>query len=148
MTEDNYILPLQGYHTRYVPVVTGDVVLPFGKGFVGSLDKIMSDNEKKMSKNYLFLTKLINFVKFVSNDDFWGAQIVQINLVAKGNEVDPYVEIVPRVGDQVIMLGDLEGYDTKLDKMMSFYRNAVEYEGWQKYSYINLEYENQIVCTQ
>ena len=34
----------------------------------------------------------------------------------------------------------------KLDKLMSFYRKAVLYEGWDRYRYVNLKYKDQIVC--
>ena len=34
----------------------------------------------------------------------------------------------------------------QLDKLMSFYRKAVLYEGWDRYRYVNLKYKDQIVC--
>ena len=61
-------------------------------------------------------------------------------------EDEPQVEIVPRAGDQVIALGGIDAYEQKLDKLMSFYRKAVLYEGWDRYRYVNLKYKDQIVC--
>jgi len=49
-------------------------------------------------------------------------------------------------GDQVIALGGIDAYEQKLDKLMSFYRKAVLYEGWDRYRYVNLKYKDQIVC--
>lgn len=156
VTEDNYILPLQKYHVTYVPVVTGYINAPFGRDFVGSLDDLAANGEKKVDKNYIFLHKLINFVKFASNDDFWNAFIVQINVLgvpgnggsngADGGYDEPRVEIIPRVGDYVVRLGELDGYEAKLSKLMSFYNKGLAYDGWESCSYINLEYQNQVVC--
>jgi cell division protein FtsQ len=45
------------------------------------------------------------------------------------------------------MLGELDGYRAKLDKLQRFYLRGLSYEGWDTYRYINLKYKNQIVCT-
>lgn len=128
--------------------MTGRFELPFPRDYVGPLDSLAGSSEKKVGKNYLFLAKLINFVKFVGYDDFWNAFIVQIrvNGTDPQTEDEPQVEIVPRAGDQVIALGGIDAYEQKLDKLMSFYRKAVLYEGWDRYRYVNLKYKDQIVC--
>lgn len=148
ITDDDYILPLQRHFVTYVPVITGYIEPPFGREFVGPLDQAAAGAEKKVEKNYLFLAKLINFVKFVGNDDFWKAFIVQINVEGGSTETryDPQVEIVPRAGNQIVTLGSIDGYREKLDKLMSFYRGAVAYEGWDLYRSIDLSYKDQIVC--
>ena len=148
VTDDGYVLPQQRQFSCYVPIVTGRFELPFPRDYVGPLDSLAGGGEKKVEKNYLFLAKLINFVKFVDSDDFWKAFIVQIHVVGSqaGDGYDPDIEIVPRAGDQVIMLGSVDGYEQKLAKLLSFYRHAVAYEGWNCCSYINLKYKDQIVC--
>ena len=148
VTDDGYVLPQQRQFSCYVPIVTGRFELPFPRDYVGPLDSLAGGGEKKVEKNYLFLAKLINFVKFVGYDDFWNAFIVQIrvNGADPQTEGEPQVEIVPRAGDQVIALGGIDAYEQKLDKLMSFYRKAVLYEGWDRYRYVNLKYKDQIVC--
>lgn len=147
VTEDRYILPLQRHYVEYVPVVTGIVEPPFARDFIGSLEETAGGDEKKVSKNYLFLAKLINFVKFVEEDRFWNAFIVQINVKAdNGSPGGPEVEIVPRAGDQVVLLGGLDGFEAKLEKLMAFYRGGLAYEGWEHYRYIDLKYKDQVVC--
>ena len=148
VTDDGYVLPQQRQFSSYVPIVTGRFELPFPRDYVGPLDSLAGSSEKKVGKNYLFLAKLINFVKFVGYDDFWNAFIVQIrvNGADPQTEDEPQVEIVPRAGDQVIALGGIDAYEQKLDKLMSFYRKAVLYEGWDRYRYVNLKYKDQIVC--
>ncbi len=153
VTDDNYILPTQRYYTVYVPVVTGMVRLPFAPDYVGSLDKWAGgedQGEKKVSENYSFLANLINFVKFVEEDGFWNAFWVQINIRDSGQEgrYDPQVELVPRLGDQIVCMGSLDDYRGKLTKLMSFYRNGLDYTGWESCHYIDLRYRSQVVCSE
>lgn len=105
------------------------------------------ENQKKSAKRYLYLYKLLNFVKFVEDDNFWRAQIVQINVTdSKGYDL-PQVEIVPRVGRHIVCLGNIEQAEQNLDKLILFYQKALAWEGWDEYNYIDLRYENQIVCS-
>ena len=105
------------------------------------------ENQKKSAKRYLYLYKLLNFVKFVEGDDFWRAQIVQINVVTSEVSEAPQVEIVPRAGRHVACLGEIEQAEKNLEKLMLFYRKALAWEGWDGYNYIDLRYEDQIVCS-
>lgn len=87
------------------------------------------------------LRDAFDFVNYINKDKFWSAQIDQIYINNKGG-----LELVPRVGRQIIKLGSLEGYATKLENLMLFYEQVVPETGWDSYSEINLEYSNQIVC--
>lgn len=149
LTEDGYIVPAQRHAVEYVPLVTGTFEFPFAKDYIGYYDQSITDEEKKVSKSYGFFFELINFVKFVDNSDFWDSFIVQIN-VAGGNAYDnyePQIQIVPRIGDHLVILGSIAGYERKLSDLMAFYNGAAAYEGWDTYKYINLKYKGQVVCT-
>lgn len=105
------------------------------------------EKQKKSEKTYEFLPKLLTFVKNLAEDDFWNAQIVQINLLAGRGGRQPEVELIPRAGAHVIRLGHLENVEEKLDKLLGLYRHVLDYEGWNSVRYIDLRFENQIVCT-
>lgn len=91
----------------------------------------------------------------IMKDEFWRNQIVQINI-----RRDLGVELVPRVGDHIVYLGSLpqtkyinrrkamiaEFVDQKLDRLRKFYKYGLSQAGWNKYSYIDLEFDNQIIC--
>ncbi len=153
ITDDGYVLPLQPHAPMWLPIITGNYVPPFERGYVGALNKAPGADEKKLAENYRFLYNLINFVGFIRDDSFWSAQVEQVNVnCPPGSDqgigiYDPQVEIIPRAGNHVVMLGGLDGYREKLDKLMKFYRGGLRYEGWDTYRYINLKYKNQIVCT-
>jgi cell division protein FtsQ len=101
------------------------------------------------------LSKLANFVQFIERNDFWAAQVVQINVTGgSGNGVspdkwkEPQVELIPRAGDHVILLGELDGTESeRLANLRTFYERAMWQEGWDTYHHINIRYANQIVCT-
>ncbi len=105
------------------------------------------EKQKQSEKTYEFLPKLLTFVKNMAEDDFWNAQIVQINLTAGRGGREPEVELIPRAGAHVIMLGHLERVEEKLEKLLLLYRHVLDYEGWDGVRYIDLRFENQIVCT-
>ncbi len=153
LTDDGYILPLQPHEVLYVPVITGNFTLPFSRSYMGGLADALPEEQKKSSENYLFFQKLINFVKFIERDDFWRAQIVQIQVsessAPQGDPSwqEPQVEFIPRAGNHVVGLGSLDDVEAKLAKLMDFYRDALDYEGWDGPKYINLKFKNQVICT-
>ncbi len=87
------------------------------------------------------LRDLYEFVNYINDDDFWSAQIDQI-YVDNNDEID----LVPRVGNMKVHLGTIENYKGKLRNLAAFYDKVLPEVGWNKYSVINLEYKDQIVC--
>lgn len=93
--------------------------------------------------------------KAIMGDDLWRNQIEQINVLP-----DRSIELVPRVGEQIINLGQLpeskyknerrklvnDFINKKLTRLENFYKYGLSQAGWNKYSYINLEFDNQIIC--
>lgn len=90
--------------------------------------------------------ELAKFGQFLQTEEFWDNQIEQI-YVSKNKKGQRVVELIPRVGDQVIYLGVLDDYQKKLRNLRRFYDKAVDKVGWNKYARISLEYEGQIICT-
>ena len=100
-----------------------------------------------------------NYVSMVCNwimdHELWRNQVEQIHVLGDKN-----IEIVPRVGNHVVCLGRLpESNDkvrrerlanqfmsTKFSRLDKFYRYGLNAVGWNKYSYIDLEFDNQIIC--
>lgn len=101
--------------------------------------------QKKLEKRYEDFLKLINFVGWIEDDDFWRAEIVQI--VAKSTPSGSVeVELIPRSGSYVIVFGQIENVEAKFEKLMRFYRDGLRNIGWDEYSSINIAYEGQVVC--
>ena len=111
-------MPISQNYTVYLPVATGYITEEFAKN------------------------ELYDFVMFVSHNATWDAWIEQI--VVDQNDK---VQIIPRAGDFKVTLGSLEDYEKKLEKLMLFIEKGLNTVGWNRYSEVNLEYKNQVVCT-
>lgn len=73
--------------------------------------------------------------------EFWNDQIVQLNVLGDGT-----MELIPRVGDHIIYIGQPTNLRSKLDRLWKFYVYGLNQAGWNKYSRINVEFDNQIIC--
>lgn len=112
------IMPVRTNRLAYVPLVTGRVTRTMATG------------------------ELFDFVNYIINNSFWNAQIAQIHV-----RDDLKVELVPRVGDAVILLGKIEQYQEKLDKVFRLYTEGFSVMGWNNYTLLDLQYNGQIVAT-
>ena len=97
----------------------------------------------EINRNYVVST-LAPFVAFVRQDDFWDSQIEQVYVEYDKNK-ERVVTLIPRVGDQRIFMGTLDNYENKLKRLRKFYERGLSVVGWNKYSVLNLEYDNQVV---
>ena len=94
----------------------------------------------ELTSNPLF--KVFKMALYIEKKPFLNALVEQIYINDK-NEI----EIIPKVGDQVIQFGDIDRMDEKFSYLKSFYRSAMNKGGWDKYATICLKYKNQIVCS-
>lgn len=88
------------------------------------------------------LSKLGNYI---TSDEFWNSQIEQMDISANADG-EYIIDIIPRVGNQIIRLGTIDNYTDKLNRLRTFYKEAVPSIGWNKYTTIDLEYDGQIIC--
>lgn len=87
------------------------------------------------------LKDIYYLVNYINDDKFWSAQIDQIYV--DGNDE---IDLIPRIGNQVIHLGSTENFEGKLSNLEAFYEKVLPEVGWNRYSVINLEFKDQIVC--
>ena len=90
-------------------------------------------------------TALSSIGKYIGEDDFLNNQIEQL-VVSVGHDNHYVIDLVPRVGQQKIHLGTINNYADKLRRLKAFYSKAITSIGWNKYSTVNLEYDNQVIC--
>ena len=84
---------------------------------------------------------LVDMGLFLKNNTFWNDQIEQINVTE-----DHKLELVPRVGDQIIHFGKPDSISKKFRNLMVFYQKVMPKVGWNKYKAIDISLRNQIVC--
>lgn len=125
--ENGFKMPLSDNYTAKVLVASGFIE----EDFSGKIDTLSS----KLAKD-LFRTAL-----YIKGDTLWDNQIEQLFVDLKGD-----IEMVPRVGNHKIILGDADSLQTKFRNLLVFYKKAIPKVGWETYKSINLKYANQIVC--
>jgi hypothetical protein len=104
------------------------------------------EKQKKLQKNYEDFINLTNFVKLIEGDDFWRAQIVEI-VVSQSQNGALFLRLVPRAGNHTIIFGRIEKVERKLDRLLRFYREGLDKEGWDIYRTIDVRFDDQVVCT-
>lgn len=120
-------MPVSPNFTADVLVANGNIMEPFS-----------GRNEKIGTKT---LQDLFNTAVFIKADTLWNAQIEQI-FVNENSDI----ELVPRVGNQKIIIGNADNIETKMKNLLIFYKKAMPKVGWETYKSINVKYMNQIIC--
>jgi len=80
----------------------------------------------------------------IISDDFLQKQIIGIDQT-EGNGTNQF-ELRTRLGDQIIIFGDMKRVDEKIKKLKVFYQKAVEDKTLETYRTVNLKFNNQVVC--
>ena len=127
IAEDGTIMPVSDKFTSRVILISGS--------FVKQMLKQHNLNTTESGK------QLIMLINTIRENEFWKAQIAQLDIDSKMR-----ITIYPQVGDERIEFGRPENVDTKLTKLMIFYKEILPRMGWNKYDRVNLEYEGQIVA--
>ena len=56
------------------------------------------------------------------------------------------VVMIPKVGDLRNVVGKVDDWEGRLEKLMSFLKDGITKKGWNRYKEINLKFDNQVVC--
>ena len=124
------VMPNSNYTSDLI-IATGNINQWFARNYIGPMANVIMGN------------------------DLWKNMIEQINVLP-----DRSIEIVPRIGNHIVYLGSIpqtkyvakrqekieEFVKTKLTKLEKFYKYGLSQVGWNKYPYISLEFNNQIIC--
>lgn len=88
---------------------------------------------------------MVAMIRHINSDNFLDADIAQIVATGGGaNELQ--LAVVPRAADVTVDLGNTDNLERKLATLRRFYDNGLSRIGWDKYSYISLRYDGQVVC--
>lgn len=103
-----------------------------------------------------FATEYMSLLgRIIMGNKLWCDLIEQINV----ND-EQGIEIVPRLGDHIVYLGKLPNgknrrkteeeissfMQRKMERLTKFYKYGLSQVGWNKYSYIDIQFDNQIIC--
>jgi cell division protein FtsQ len=120
----------QGFSPR-IPVASGHIPYPYSD----TLDLINNEN-------FPILKDLHQLALHIKDNVFLNALVEQI-YVNKDREF----ELIPKVGKQIILFGDINDMESKFEKLIVFYYHGIGKAGWGTYKTINLKFRDQIVCS-
>ncbi|MBT8266184.1 MAG: hypothetical protein KJO41_12640 [Bacteroidia bacterium] len=115
--EEGLLMPLSVNHTARVPLVTG-----------------------KVSKNDL--SNVHHIAKIIHEDAFLKKHIIEIIQDQNKN-----ITLKTRILDFEIFIGQLENLEKKINNLKAFYQKAKKDKTLGNYKKVNLQFENQVVCT-
>jgi cell division protein FtsQ len=119
-------LPLSPNFTAQVLVANGFIDEPFG----GKVDTLHTALARDIFKT----------IDFIRKDSLWDAQVAQLYVTDKHE-----IELIPRVGNQRILLGNADSLEVRFNNLKAFYKQALPQMGWDAYKLINIKYTNQVI---
>ncbi len=119
------ILPLSDKFSARLPVFTG----------------FPSDKMVLTAKDSSLLSDIKNISLAIQKDSFCMAMIEQVDITPHQN-----FEMISKIGNQIIELGNANNIEEKFSKLQLFYKTVMAKSGWNKYSIINVQYNNQVVA--
>ena len=119
------MLPLSGKFSARLPVFTA---FPSDK-------MVLSHADSALLKNILTVSMAI------LKDSFGMALIDQIDVTSQRN-----FEMIPKIGNTIIIFGDATEVEEKFKKLLLFYREVIVKAGWNKYSEVNVQFKGQVVA--
>jgi len=122
---DNDLLPLSDKFSARLPVFTG----------------FPTDNIILSAADSSLLADVKNISLAIQKDSFLMAMIEQVDITPQRS-----FEMIPKIGNQLIVFGDGTDVDAKFEKLKLFYRQVMTKAGWGHYSTISLQYRNQVVA--
>jgi cell division protein FtsQ len=127
IADDGTIMPVSDKFSSRVILISGV--------FADKLIKVSNLHQLEVGKQIMLM------INTIREDDFWNAQIAQIDLDNKAKAV-----LFPQVGDEHIEFGKPDNLEIKFRKLRIFYKEILPRVGWNKYGRINLEFEGQVVA--
>ena len=86
--------------------------------------------------------RIYQMCDLIDSDEFLKKKVTRINFL-KNN----YITLNFRDHDFDLVIGEYKNIKKKVKNFKAFYQVAVENESIDKYSKINLQFENQVVCS-
>lgn len=110
------------------------VRVPIITGYLEKYDERWRDRPDSRIKKAFIISEVLYHDKFLS------ALIEQIHF----DKTDRII-MIPKVGNEKIVLDYMDNLEHKLKNLKSFYREIAETKNWNKYDEIDISYKNQVI---
>ena len=118
-------LPLKQLTVMRLPVITG----------------FPSDQEKLSKPDSALLSHVLKLAMLIRKDSFFSAQVAQVNITSSGD-----LEIIPALGDHLVLIGSIENIEDKLNRLYTFYKKIWIQSGINAYQVLDCRFDHQIVA--
>jgi cell division protein FtsQ len=115
--DDGIYMPLSSFFSARVPLVTGYV-------------------EKNNLKS------IYTVAKKIKEDEFLKKHVIEIH-----QGIDKMIYLKLRQSNFLVQLGDVTSLDKKVNNLKAFYQKNLKDNTLNNYSKVNLQFDNQVVCT-
>lgn len=122
---EGWRLPLKQLTVLNLPVFTG----------------FPTDQPKLSKPDSVLLKDILFFAKTIQRDSFFMAQIAQVNIESNGT-----FEMVPTLGDHLVLLGTIDQLEDKLNRLFTFYKKVWLGSGVNAYQFIDCRFNHQVVA--
>ncbi len=122
---EGWRLPLKQLTVLNLPVFTG----------------FPTDQSKLSKPDSILLNQVLFFAKTIQKDSFFMAQVAQVNIEPNGT-----FQMVPTLGDHLVLLGSLENLEDKLNRLYTFYKKVWVAAGINAYQVIDCRFDHQVVA--
>jgi cell division protein FtsQ len=90
----------------------------------------------------LLVKQIKKIDQFILSDSFWSAQIAQIDITPNRT-----FELVPVVGNHVIVFGEGNDCEKKFHRLFIFYKDVLSKTGFDKYARVDVQYDGEVIGT-
>jgi len=137
--DEGNLFPLSEKYTARVLIANGNINEPYA---LYCNRKAYEAEKQDALKRPTLLDDIYALANYIYNDSVLNPLIEQIYV----NEEENF-ELVPKIGDFIIILGDTSQMENKFSRLKAFYLKVLSKDSWDAFSKINLMYNKQIVCT-
>ncbi|MFP5470080.1 MAG: cell division protein FtsQ/DivIB [Bacteroidia bacterium] len=130
------VMPLSSYKVANTHIANGNIF----ENPNTNRQNVLNQNDIQLRKSLLDDIFIIS--SHIAKDTFLNSQIVQIYVDEQQDII-----LIPRVGEQHIIVGDASNIEDKFFRLKYFYKNAIKPNELNKYNHLNLKYNKQIICS-
>lgn len=141
---DGDLFPVDPNYTALVPVVSGRIEIPEQPSLriaERTQQGLLYPDTVVLVEDAAEWDRLFHFINYLLQDELWRSLFSQVYIDSWQR-----VELIPRLGGQLIVLGTLDNFRYKLDKFYSLYKALLQDPVLEEYSLIDLQYSNQVIC--
>ena len=134
---------LRGRSPEAYVTPTGNI-MPTSEKFVSRVMLVSGQTDSLISHTFYGTDdgkNVLKMLNYISEDDFLRAQIAEMELKRNNKAI-----LFPQITKQKIEFGILEDLDVKFRKLKVFYKEVLPRKGWNSYTRVNLEFEDQIIA--